>query len=483
VWLALPGSEQEREPALVFLRRVRECQPGAPVPGAPLEGSPLMLADPIVALATPPGRSAVAVIRLSGAGVFDIAARVIPSFRPEPPREARLAVFVDGDGGRIDRGLYLVFTGPRSETGEDMVELHSHGGTVVPARLLAALEAAGARPAFPGEFTRRAVLNGKLDLLQAEAVADLVDAQATLQARAAIRQLDGGLSRRIHGLRAELVELLALLAYDVDFPEEDDGPVSRDRIEAARASVAGQVAQLLRTAPLAERVRRGALVVLAGPPNVGKSSLFNALLGNDRALVTEIPGTTRDAVEAPADFLGWPVRLVDTAGLGETADQVEVLGQAMSRRYLDAADLVLLCHASETGQEFFDWSGAGKAVIAVETKADLTLGGEGGEAIRVSSVTGEGLDVLRRRVAELLFGGEVALADLEPALTRDRHRVALARAAEALAEAEPQLVEGGDAVLAAHHVQEAVRALDALVGAVDIEEVLDRVFATFCVGK
>lgn len=442
-----------------------------------------MLTDPIVALATPPGRSALAVIRLSGAGVFDIASRVIPSFRPDPPREVRLAVFVDAEGSRVDRGLYLTFAGPRSETGEDMVELHSHGGTVVPARLLAALEAAGARPAYPGEFTRRAVLNGKLDLLQAEAVADLVDAQATLQARAAIRQLDGGLSRRIHTLRAGLVELLALLAYDVDFPEEDDGPVSRDRMEQGRAEVLAQIEQMLRTAPLAERVRRGALVVLAGPPNVGKSSLFNALLGNERALVTEIPGTTRDAVEAPADFHGWPVRLVDTAGLGETGDRVEAMGQEMSRRYLDAADLVLLCRAAGTGQEFFDWSGIGKPVIALETKADLALAGAEGDAIRVSAVTGEGLEALRQRVAEMLFGGEISLADLEPALTRDRHRVALARAAEALAEAGPHLAPEGDAVLAAHHVQEAVRALDALVGAVDVEEVLDRVFATFCVGK
>src|SRR5512143_3911283 len=156
-----------------------------------------MLTDPIVALATPPGRSAVAVLRLSGAGVFDIAARVIPSFRRDPPREARLASFVDAAGSRIDRGLYLVFPGPRSETGEDMVELHSHGGHVVPMRLLAALEAAGARPAHPGEFTRRSVLNGKLDLLQAEGLGDLIDAEAPAQARAALQQLEGGLSRRI----------------------------------------------------------------------------------------------------------------------------------------------------------------------------------------------------------------------------------------------------------------------------------------------
>ena len=435
-----------------------------------------MLTDPIVALATPPGRSAVAVIRLSGRGVFEIAARVIPSFRPDPPREARLAAFRDADGALIDRGLYLVFPAPRSETGEDMVELHSHGGLAVPARLVAALEAAGARPAHPGEFTRRAVQHGKLDLIQAEAVGDLVDAEVPAQARAALSQLEGGLSRRIGELRDALVELLALLAYDVDFPEEDDGVIPRARIETARADVARRIDQLLATAPLAERVRRGALVVLAGPPNAGKSSLFNALLGTQRALVTEVPGTTRDAIEAHADFLGWPVRLVDTAGLGETSDRIDAMGQEVSQRYAAAADLVLLCGDERAAPAPV----APEKTLRVRTKADL--GGAGGD-VAVSAVTGEGLDRLRRLVAERLFAGGVALADLEPVLTRERHRVALTRAAAALASARPEVASGGDAVLASHHVQEAVRALDTLIGVIDVEDVLDRVFASFCVGK
>lgn len=435
-----------------------------------------MLTDPIVALATPPGRSAVAVIRLSGRGVFAIAQRVIPSFRPDPPREARLAAFRDASGQLIDRGLYLVFPGPRSETGEDMVEFHSHGGLQVPARVIAAIEAAGARPAHPGEFTRRAVQRGKLDLLQAEALGDLIDAEAPAQLRSALHQLEGGLSRRIGELRDALVELLALLAYDVDFPEEDDGVIPRERIEAARNDVARRIDQLLATAPLAERVRRGALVVLAGPPNAGKSSLFNALLGTSRALVTEIPGTTRDAIEAHADFLGWPVRLVDTAGLGETSDRIDAMGQEVSHRYAAAADLVLLCGTDSELPGALD----GEKVLRVRTKADL--GGSGG-TVAVSAVTGEGLDTLRRLVAERLFAGGVALADLEPVLTRERHRVALTRAAEALGAARPEIASGGDAVLASHHVQEAVRALDTLIGVIDVEDVLDRVFASFCVGK
>ena len=416
-------------------------------------------------------------IRLSGAGAFEIAARVIPTFRADPPRTAHYAAFRDASGALLDRGIYLVFPGPRSETGEDVVEFQCHGGLSVPARLVAAIEAAGARPAHPGEFTRRAVTNGKLDLLQAEALGDLIDAEAPAQAAAALTQLEGGLSRRIGELRAALIELLALLAYDVDFPDEDDGPVSRDRIEAARAAVAAGVERLLGTAPLAERVRRGALVVLAGPPNAGKSSLFNALLGRERALVTEVAGTTRDAIEAHVDFHGWPIRLVDTAGLGETSDRIEALGQEMSRRFADGADLVVVCDDGSAGGRLGD-SAIGRLVV--RTKADL--GGEG-EGLPVSALTGEGLPELKRAIVERLFQRGAGFADLEPALTRERHREALTGAREALARTAEQLSPGGESVLAAHHVQEAVRALDSLVGSVDVEEVLDRVFSSFCVGK
>jgi tRNA modification GTPase len=284
-----------------------------------------------------------------------------------------------------------------------------------------------------------------------------------------------------------MVELLAMLAYDVDFPGEDDGPVSPVVLDRRRADVLTQVERLLATAPLADRVRQGALVVLVGAPNVGKSSLFNAFLGSERALVTELPGTTRDAIEAPADFFGWPIRLVDTAGLGETSDRIDAMGQAVSRRYLEAADLVLECDdgrldgpAARRFAPSATGSGRSREALMVHTKADLE-----GEApgVAVSALTGQGLDELRRAVVERLFQGGASLADLEPMLTRERHRVALTRAREGLADAAPHLVPGGDPVLAAHHVQEAMRALDVLVGAVDIEEVLDRVFASFCVGK
>ncbi len=310
-----------------------------------------MLSDPIAALATPPGRSALAVVRLSGRGAFEIAARVVPTLTSEPPRTARLANFIASDGTLIDQGLYTVFPGPNSYTGEDLVEFSCHGGFVVPVRLVSALLAAGARAALPGEFTRRAVLHGRIDLLQAEAVGDLIDATATVQARAALHQLDGGLSRRLTDLRTSLLDLEALLGYDIDFPEEDDGPVAPARIAERMADLQTRVARLLATAPAGERLRSGALVVLAGPPNVGKSSLFNALLGSDRAIVTGSPGTTRDAIEAATEFLGWPIRLVDTAGLRESEDEAEQLGVGFSRRYVEGADVVVECDDGSAGRQ------------------------------------------------------------------------------------------------------------------------------------
>jgi tRNA modification GTPase len=441
-----------------------------------------MLSDPIVALATPPGRSALAVIRLSGAGAFSVVGQVVRGFSPQPPRRATLAGFYSADGQLIDRGIYTAYPGPQSYTGEDLVELSCHGGLLVPSRLLAALTAAGARPAVAGEFTRRAVLNGKLDLIQAEAVGDLIDATAPVQAESALRQLEGGLSRRLQVLRESLIQVQALLSYDIDFPEEDDGPIPPARIKGEIEAVSAQIHHLLATSPSAERLREGALLVFAGRPNAGKSSLFNALLGSERALVTEVPGTTRDAIEAHTDFLGWPVRLADTAGLWDAPERIDRMGVEVSHRYVSAADLVLLC--VEAGRPIGEDEAAiarERPVVLVRTKSDLAR--EPGEGLAVSVLSGQGLDRLRRSAAERVFSERLALADLEPALTRERHRIALSRAQAALASAVPHLGRAGDAVLAAHHIREATSALEELLGVVDVEEVLDRVFGSFCVGK
>jgi tRNA modification GTPase len=378
----------------------------------------------------------------------------------------------------LDDCLGACFRAPHSYTGDDLVEISTHGGLVVPAAALAALEAAGARPAARGEFTRRAVLNGKMDLLQAEATADLIDAGSPAQRRRALQQLERGLSERLAALRSEILELEALIAYDIDFPEEDEGPVSATTVRRAWCVVRDRVADLLNTAPEGERLREGALLVIAGRPNAGKSSLFNALLGTERAIVTEIPGTTRDAIEAHAVIEGFPFRLVDTAGLRDSEERIERMGIEISKRYLDAADLILFCR--DTEEDRLPDVGQ-KPVVEVVTKADLP--GRPVAEPSVSVVSGTGLAELRRRLAEVAFGRLLALGDVEPVVTRARHRAALERAVLELDGFWGARESGVDAAAAATHLRAAVLALDDLIGAVTPEDVLDRVFAAFCVGK
>ena len=393
---------------------------------------------------------------------------------------ARLAQPTSGEP--VDDVLAACFAGPQSYTGEDVVEISTHGGLVVPAAAVAALVAAGARPAEPGEFTRRAVVNGKLDLLQAEATGDLIDAGSPAQRRRALQQLERGLSARLDALRQEILDLDALLAYDIDFPEEDEGPVSEQRVRRAWSVVRGRLADLLRTAPEGERLREGALLVIAGRPNAGKSSLFNALLGTERAIVTEIPGTTRDAIEAHAVIEGFPFRLVDTAGLRESDERVEKIGIEVARRYLGAADLVLFCRDAPS-DEFS--AAPGTPVVEVVTKGDLAdrPTTRPPDRLSVSVVTGAGLATLRKRLAEVAFGQLLALGDVEPVVTRARHRAALERALAELDGFWAARGAGVDAAAAATHLRAAVTALDDLIGIVTPDDVLDRVFATFCVGK
>ena len=475
--------------------------PKAALPGAALPGAD----DTIAAVATPAGRGAVALVRLSGERAFAVAERVVRPW-PIPDRVATLCAVREPAGGALlDRALVTAFAGTRSYTGEPLVEIATHGGVVVPAAVLAALVAAGAREALPGEFTRRAVLHGKLDVVQAEAVADLVDARSGAMHQAALAQLDGGLSRRVARLREELLEVEALLAYDIDFPEEDDGPVPAARVAGAAARVLAQIEALLATAPAGEAVREGALVVIAGAPNAGKSSLFNALLGRARAIVTSVPGTTRDALEATVDAGRWPLRLVDTAGLRETSDVVERLGIEVSERYLADAQVVLAC--GETDEALAECVArvralTAAAVVPVRTKGDLmelsALGsrlsaGDGpsdshaseeSTPLIVSAETGEGVAALLAAVEETIATRYGAVPVDMPLVTRERHRRALAEARdEVRAFVEAWGAGALPAVVAAVHVRAAVGALELLIGAVGVEDVLDRVFRTFCVGK
>ena len=443
--------------------------------------------DTIVAIATGPGRGAIAVIRLSGPQAFSIAARHVHDW-PRQPRVAHLAVFFDGNQ-RLDEILITAFPAPHSYTGEDVVEISTHGGYVVPSSVVAALTASGARQAVAGEFTRRAVLNGRLDILQAEAVGDLIDASSRAMQNAALTQLDGGLSRRLGALRNELLGLEALIAYDVDFPEEDDGPIPRERIETATTHVLASVEALLATAPAGEIIREGAVVVIAGPPNAGKSSLFNALLGKSRAIVTEIAGTTRDALEAVVDGGKWPLRLVDTAGLRDTSDRIERLGIEVSERYLAAAEVVLTC--GETAKDVertaaFVGERSKAAIVPVLTKADLVPNRYElpSGTLSVSAETGLGLPELLSRIESLIDDQQGPRASDAPLLTRARHKHALELARAEISEfCRAWTDDKLPATVAAVHLRTAITALEELVGAIDVEDVLDRVFSSFCVGK
>jgi tRNA modification GTPase len=412
----------------------------------------------------------------------------------------------------LDQALMTFFRGPDSYTGEDMVELSCHGGWLAPQLVLDACLEAGARQAEAGEFTRRAYLHGKLDLVQAEAVADLIEARSRASHRAALGQLERGLSERITELRQALIRLEAWLAHHLDFPEEDDAPVPLERVGREAEAVAGRLDAMLATAPEGELLREGALTVLAGRPNVGKSSLYNALLGEERAIVTARAGTTRDALEATVQLGGFPFRLVDTAGLRDTGEEVELLGIEVTRRYLSRADLVLMCVEAEAGlldseTAFLDGVDRG-AVVLVETKADLVPGAEGvapaprrergvgADAcvepravgtvrgrVRVSTVTGEGMAEMKSLLPSLVYSGLVAAGGAAPVLTRRRHARALERARGEVASFRQALADGVPAEMAAAHLRTAETALEEVLGVISVDDVLDVVFREFCVGK
>jgi tRNA modification GTPase len=503
----------------------------------------------IVALATPPGRGALAIVRLSGPEARAIAGAVIRPWPLEPGR-ARLCSARDAEGTLLDRPIVTTYVAPRSYTGEDVVELATHGGLAVPTSIIAALVAAGARPALAGEFTRRALLNGKMDLAQAEAVGDLIDARSAAMQRAAIGQLDGGLSRRVRALRDAVLAVEALVAYDIDFPEEDDGPVPRARVEAAAQNVSEQIAGLLATSPAGELVREGAVTVIAGAPNVGKSSLFNALLGRARSIVSSVPGTTRDAIDALIEPPGapFPLRLVDTAGLRDATDAVEQLGIEVSRQALAAAHVVLAC--GENSKEILATIEqleplTTSPIVAVRTKCDRSSLGssiaDGGlrsspdnsaaadsagaaraaalgavalsvagtlvdkegraprrqapleeEATRVSGLrvletsaeTGQGLRALMEEVVGAVAKRWGVPSADAPMVTRARQRHALERAAAEIAAFRTAWDVGAlPAVVAAVHLRAAATALEDIIGVIDVEDVLNRVFGEFCVGK
>jgi tRNA modification GTPase len=454
--------------------------------------------DTIASVSTAPGLGAIAVVRMSGPAALPILRRLSPELPDEPDaRRAMLADVRDPESGELlDRAVVTSFPGPASYTGEDMVEVSCHGGRLVPELVVDACVRAGARRADPGEFTRRAYLRGKLDLVQVEAVADLIEARSRALHRAALGQLERGLSVRIAALRQALVGLEALLAHHIDFPEEDEPPTPLGEVSARAGTVVAEIDVLLRTAPEGELLREGALTVLAGRPNVGKSSLYNALAGQERAIVTEEPGTTRDALEIGLQLGGFPFRLVDTAGLRESGERIERIGIEVTRRYLERADLVLLCVPAADGlgdeERAFLAEVEDVPVVLVETKADAagareesaddaptTVAGK----LRVSARTGQGLDQLRQLLPELAYSAMVSISPEVPVLTRRRHADGLRLARTELEAFRRALEEGLPPEVASTHLRPAETALEELLGVISVEDVLDAVFAEFCVGK
>lgn len=462
-----------------------------------MRGAAALGVDTIAAVATPPGPGALAVVRISGPRATDVLRVLAPALGElPPPRVATLVKLRDpADGSLLDRAVITRYEGDASPTGEDLVELSCHGGRLVPALVLEACHGAGCRRAEPGEFTRRAYLHGKLDLVQAEAVADLVGARSRALHRVATAQLEGGLSDRLAELRGEFVRLEALLAHHVDFPEEDDAPISVEGLVGEADALGCKLQALFGTAPEGELLRDGALVVLAGRPNAGKSSLYNALLGEERAIVTEEPGTTRDALETPVQLGGYPFRLVDTAGLRDTRDRVERLGVEVALRYLQRADAVLYCSEAgyplEEAERRFLHEVPPVPVVWVETKADLAAPA-GAEPVsdfgfagrvRVSVKDGEGLRHLRSMLAGLVYRGLLDAVEDVPVVTRRRQAKALEHAWTEVAAFAGALADGIPVEVASTHLKAAELALEEMVGLVSVEDVLDAVFSEFCVGK
>lgn len=443
--------------------------------------------DTIVAIATPPGRGGIGVVRLSGAEAQTIVEALITHSGPLQPRHAtftKVRLATAGTADPIDHTVATFFPAPHSYTGEHVVEVSAHGSPVVLQEIVSAAMARGARLAEPGEFTLRAFLNGRIDLMQAEAVNDLIDSVTPLQARAAFDQLDGTLTRAISGIDAALFDLIARLEASVDFPEEGYHFVDAAALAQAIDELLERTMQLLRHAGRGRLIREGLRIAIVGEPNAGKSSLFNALAGTSRAIVTDVPGTTRDLVTETVDIEGLRVTLVDTAGLRDTKDPVEMEGVARARQSIAAADLVLLVEdqSCRRGAESPALREPSK-VLYVANKTDRPAAWSDAGAVPVSALTGAGVAELRRRIVAAL---DTEPCNDRPSMTNVRHTALVERAHSALRRARAAALADGRSLSEEFVLADLVDARDALEevsGRRASDELLAHIFSRFCIGK
>ena len=443
------------------------------------------MTETIAAIATPPGRGGVGIIRVSGDAVPAIAEQLI-GVLPNA-RYAALAKFAAADGSTIDQGLAVYFAAPASYTGEHVLELHGHGGPVVMDQLLARVLELGARPARPGEFTERAFHNNKLDLSQAEAVADLIDAGSVAAARAANRSLNGEFASRVHAVVEQITRLRVYVEAAMDFPDEDIDFLADDKVLGQVDAVTDSLTAVQAEAGRGRALTEGLTIVLAGQPNTGKSSLLNRLAGTEAAIVTDIAGTTRDSLREHIVVRGIPITVVDTAGIRETNDTVEQIGVRRARDQAGAADAVLLVLDDRHGQTAEDLAvltglPQGLPVLRVHNKSDLSGNQSGAtpDGVRLSAKSGDGLVDLETAIAKLAGASDAEQGSFS---ARRRHLDALAEAADAVARGRAQLVESQSGELLAEELRLAQDALGRISGAVHSDDLLGEIFSSFCIGK
>jgi tRNA modification GTPase len=445
----------------------------------------LQLADTIVALSTPPGRAGLGIVRLSGTQARAIASQILSPVEWRP-WQAHLAELLDLEGQIVDQVVVTFFASPRSYTSEDLIEIACHGSPVVLRHAIQRALECGARLAEPGEFTLRAFLNGRIDLPQAEAVRDLIDATTIYQARIAAQQVEGSVSRRLAPLKAQLLELIALLEAGIDFAEDDISVAPPAEILRRLDPILRGTAHLAASFQYGGLVRQGLTLAIVGRPNVGKSSLFNRLLEQDRAIVTEIPGTTRDLVSETASIGGIPVKLYDTAGIRETDERVESLGIERSYQAMADADLTLVVldlSRPLTAEDEALIARAGTRALIVGNKTDVAIAASGRSAqIPVSALTGEGIAELRTAILAAV-APEGAFAQETGFITSLRHEQLLRESVEYLEKARAAVVANIPHEMLLLDLYAALGPIDAITGATTADDILNRIFSTFCIGK